>query len=103
MTKLGTVSAAANALGFYRATVNRHIDVLEEEMGARIFIRHARGYTLIELGKDVLQVAQKTEELIEDLAGRVQGKKATLEGELKLTILSGFAELIMKSIADFKA
>ena len=70
VAKLGTVSAAANALGFHRATVNRHIDVLEEEMGARIFIRHARGYTLTELGEDVLQVARKTEELIDDLAGR---------------------------------
>ena len=38
VAKLGTVSAAANALGFHRATVNRHIDALEEEMGARIFI-----------------------------------------------------------------
>ena len=103
VARLGTVSAAANALGFHRATVNRHIDVLEEEMGARIFIRHARGYTLTELGEDVLRVAQKTEEIIEDLAGRVQGGKAALEGELKLTILAGFAELIMKPISDFRA
>jgi DNA-binding transcriptional LysR family regulator len=103
VAKLGTVSAAANALGFHRATVNRHIDVLEEEMGARIFIRHARGYTLTELGEDVLRVAQKTEEIIEDLAGRVRGGKAALEGELKLTILAGFAELIMKPISDFRA
>ena len=72
-------------------------------MGARIFIRHARGYTLTELGEDVLRVAQKTEEIIEDLAGRVQGGKAALEGELKLTILAGFAELIMKPISDFRA
>ena len=103
VAKLGTVSAAANALGFHRATVNRHIDVLEQEMGARIFIRHAQGYTLTELGEDVLRVAQKTEELIEDLAGRVEGGKATLEGELKLTILAGFAELIMKPISNFRA
>ena len=73
------------------------------EMGARIFIRHARGYTLTELGEDVLRVAQKTEEIIEDLAGRVHGGKAALEGELKLTILAGFAELLMKPISDFRA
>jgi DNA-binding transcriptional LysR family regulator len=48
-------------------------------------------------------VAQKTEELIEDLAGRVQGEKDALKGELKLTILAGFAELIMKPISDFRA
>ena len=103
VAKLGTVSAAANALGFHRATVNRHIDVLEEEMDARIFIRHARGYTLTELGEDVLQVARKTEELIDDLAGRINGSKAAVEGELKLTILEPFAELLMKPISDFRA
>ena len=103
VAKLGTVSAAATALGFHRATVNRHIDVLEEQMGARIFIRHARGYALTELGEDVLRVARKAEELIDDLAGRVQGGKATLEGELKLTILAGFAELLMKPISEFRA
>ena len=103
VAKLGTVSAAATALGFHRATVNRHIDVLEEEMDARIFIRHARGYTLTELGEDVLRVARKTEELIDDLAGRINSSKAAVEGELKLTILEPFAELLMKPISDFRA
>ena len=103
MARLGTVSAAANMLGFHRATVNRHIDVLEEEIGACIFIRHARGYALTELGEDVLRVARKTEELIDDLAGRIKGGKAAVEGELKLTILEPFAELLMKPISDLRA
>jgi DNA-binding transcriptional LysR family regulator len=80
VAKLGTVSAAAQALGSHRATVNRHIDVLEAEIDAKIFIRHARGYTLTEIGRDVLRVAQKTEELIDDLAGRVQGGKTSHRG-----------------------
>lgn len=102
VAKLGTVSAAAEVLGFHRATVNRHIDVLEAEIGARIFIRHARGYALTELGKEVLRVAQKTEELIDDLAGRVQGDKAQLSGEIKLTILAPFAGLLMGPITAFR-
>lgn len=103
VAKLGTISAAAEALGIHRATVNRHIDVLEEELGARIFIRHARGYTPTELGHDVLRVAQKTEELIGDLTGRVQGRKALIEGEIKLTILAPFSRLIMGAVAAFRA
>jgi len=69
VAKLGTVSAAAKALGFHRATVNRHIDALESELGSRVFIRHARGYELTELGKEVLRTAQKTEQLLDDLSG----------------------------------
>lgn len=103
VAKLGTVSAAADVLGFHRATVNRHIDVLEAELDARIFIRHARGYALTELGEDVLRVAQKAEELFDDLAGRIKGDKAHMTGEIKLTTLAPFASLLMKPIAQFRA
>ena len=102
VAKLGTVSAAAEVLGLHRATVNRHIDVLEAEIGARIFIRHARGYALTELGEDVLRVAQKTEQLIDDLAGRARGGKSRIEGEIKLTILAPFAGLLMGPISQFR-
>lgn len=102
VAKLGTVSAAAEALGYHRATVNRHIEVLEAEIGTRIFIRHARGYALTEVGEDMLRVAQKTESLIDDLAGRVQGGKAQIDGEIKLTILAPHAGLLMKPIDDFR-
>lgn len=103
VARLGTVSAAADQLGFHRATVNRHIDLLEAELGGRIFIRHARGYTLTELGEDVLRVAQKTEEMTTDLAGRAAGAKAAIAGDIKLTILAPFAGLLMDGIANFKA
>ena len=102
VARLGTVSAAADALGFHRATVNRHIDLLEQEFGAPIFIRHARGYTLTELGHDALRVAQKTETLIEDLAGRAKAGQAHLEGEIKITTLAPFAPLLMDAIIAFR-
>jgi DNA-binding transcriptional LysR family regulator len=50
----------------------------------------------------VLRVAQKTESLIDDLAGRVQGGKTQIDGEIKLTILTPFASLLMGQIADFR-
>ncbi len=102
VAKLGTVSAAAKTLGFHRATVNRHIDALEEELGASIFIRHARGYTLTELGEEVLRTAQKTEELMNDLAGRAKVENAHIEGEIKLTTLGLFAPLIIEPVREFR-
>lgn len=102
VARLGTVSAAAQALGLHRATINRHIDVLEADIGGKIFIRHARGYALTDVGQDVLRVAQKTDELIEDLAGRVIDGKAELTGDIKLTILAPFAPLLMQAIEDFR-
>jgi DNA-binding transcriptional LysR family regulator len=102
VARLGTVSAAADALGFHRATVNRHIDLLEGELGAPIFIRHARGYTLTELGHDTLRVAQKTEILINDLAGRAAADKSHLDGEIKITTLAPFAPLLMPALIVFR-
>lgn len=103
VARLGTVSAASRALGVHRATVNRHIDALENELGARIFIRNPKGYTLTELGEDLLKVAQKTDELFEDLVGRVKGRDGSIEGEIKITSLPSFTNVLMKPISAFRA
>jgi DNA-binding transcriptional LysR family regulator len=103
VAKLGTVSAASRALGVHRATVNRHIDALEDELGARVFIRNPKGYTLTEFGEELLQVAQKTDELFEDLVGRAKGSKSQVEGEIILTSLPPFTNVLMAPIAAFRA
>lgn len=101
VAKLGTVSAAAQALGFHRATVNRHIDLLEEDLGARIFLRHARGYTLTDVGRDMLSVASRVDEMFSDLEGRSRGQTGQLSGELTITGLIGVVPLIMPAIKAF--
>ncbi|NKW72158.1 LysR family transcriptional regulator, partial [Rhodobacteraceae bacterium R_SAG10] len=62
VARLGTVSAAAEALGVHHATVIRHIDALEARLGVKLFQRHARGYTMTEAGEDLRQVASTTDE-----------------------------------------
>ncbi|MFK7878426.1 LysR family transcriptional regulator [Roseobacter sp.] len=101
LAKLGTVSATANDLGVHRATVNRHVDIIEKAFGTKFFQRHARGYTLTDAGQDLLDVASRADELISDLAGRSQGKAGQLTGSLLITSLSGLAPLIMPAIARF--
>ena len=50
VARMGTVSGAADVLGVHHATVIRHIDALEGRLGAKLFQRHARGYTPTEAG-----------------------------------------------------
>jgi DNA-binding transcriptional LysR family regulator len=102
VAKLGTVTAAAKALGFHRATVNRHIDALEEELGSRVFIRHARGYELTELGKEALRTAQATERLLDDLVGLAAVEKNQVVGDIKLTTIAFCSPLIMQPIMGFR-
>jgi len=79
------------------------MDLLEEALGARIFIRHARGYTLTELGEDTLRVAQKIEDLTDDLAARARDESMALEGEIKVTVNPHFLKVLMGPVARFRA
>ena len=94
VARLGTVSGAADVLGVHHATVIRHIDALERRLGTKLFQRHARGYTPTEAGRDLLTTAQRTEEQLTQLVGRIRGQGETVSGELIVTSISGIAQLL---------
>ena len=103
VARLGTVSGAADVLGVHHATVIRHIDALEKRLGARLFQRHARGYTPTEAGRDLLAVAQTTEEQFGHLASRIKGQGEVVAGELVVTAITGMADLMTPVFAAFQA
>jgi len=99
----GTVSGAAEALGVHHATVIRHIDALEAQLGVKLFQRHARGYTATEAGRDLLQVAQATEDQFNQLTSRIKGKGEAVSGELVVTSLAEFSSRLTPVLIDFQA
>jgi DNA-binding transcriptional LysR family regulator len=102
VARMGTVSGAAEVLGVHHATVIRHIDALEARLGTKLFQRHARGYTPTESGRDLLTVAQTTEDQFSQLASRIKGQGETVSGELVVTSISGISQLIVPAIAQFQ-
>lgn len=102
VARLGTVSGAAEVLGVHHATVIRHIDALERRLGARLFQRHARGYTPTEAGRDLFAVAQTTEEQFAHLASRIKGQGETVSGELVVTSIAGIADLLTPVMVGFQ-
>jgi DNA-binding transcriptional LysR family regulator len=103
VARLGTVSGAADVLGVHHATVIRHIDALEKRLGVRLFQRHARGYAATEAGRDLLGVAQATDEQFSQLASRIKGQGETVTGELVVTSITGIAGLLTPVMAEFQA
>ncbi|SMY06221.1 LysR family transcriptional regulator [Flavimaricola marinus] len=102
VARMGTVSGAAEALGVHHATVIRHIDALEAQLGVKLFQRHPRGYNATEAGLDLLQVAQATDDQFAQLAGRIKGQGESVSGELVVTSLGAFASLITPVLADLQ-
>lgn len=102
VARLGTVSGAAGALGVHHATVIRHVDALEARLGTKLFQRHPRGYTPTEAGRDLLQVAQATDEQFAQLAGRLKGRGDSVTGELVVTSLQVLSPLLVPAIAAFQ-
>ena len=102
VARLGTVSGAAEVLGVHHATVIRHIDALEKRLGVKLFQRHARGYTPTESGRDLLAVAQTTEEQFAHLVSRIMGQGETVSGELVVTSIAGIADLLTPVMVSFQ-
>jgi DNA-binding transcriptional LysR family regulator len=103
VARLGTVSAAADELGVHRATVLRHIDALEGRLGVKLFIRNARGYLPTDSGKDLLRVAQATDEQFSYFIQRAKGHSSELSGDFIITSIDPIAPLLMPAIKSFRA
>lgn len=103
VARMGTVSGAADVLGVHHATVIRHIDSLEKRLGEKLFQRHARGYTATEAGRDLLTVAQATEDQFAQLANRIKGHGETVSGELVITSIADISWQLAGVMAKFQA
>ncbi len=102
VARLGTVSGAAEALGVHHATVIRHVDALEGRLGVKLFQRHARGYTATEAGRDLLQVAQVTDDQFTQLFGRIRGRGDGVTGDLVITSLADLSPLLTPVLVAFQ-
>lgn len=103
VARLGTITAASSALGVHRATVTRHIDLLEERLGAKLFHRHGRGFTSTDLGKQLLSVANATNEQFSQLQRKAHGQDEALEGDLIVTSIVDLANYVLPMVKAFNA
>ena len=101
VAELKTISAAAEALGLHRATVVRHLNTLEQELGTKIFHRHRRGCEPTEAGQDLLNVARATQDQFNQLAARTRNTSGDLTGDFIVTSHEHVAELLMPALARF--
>lgn len=100
---LGTVTAAAEILGIHRATVIRHIDTLEDALGAKVFLRHSHGYIPTELGLELMRMAGAADAQFSRLAELATADNTGLCGEFILTSLYTLAPMLIPVLKNFQA
>ncbi|MEM9902894.1 MAG: LysR family transcriptional regulator [Pseudomonadota bacterium] len=102
VAQLGTVSAAAKEIGVHRATINRHIETLEAAFQTKLFLKHARGYSLTDSGQEIIQVAARADEMFADIQARQRGSAKLVSGTLVVTAVAGVAATVMAAINSFR-
>lgn len=101
VAKLGTLSAAADALDVHHSTILRRIDALEKQLNTRLFHRHARGYTVTAAGQRLLKVAENTEEAMDRLVGEIAGIDEQLTGTVVVTTVDSMVSHLTPIFAEF--
>ncbi|MEO0436065.1 MAG: LysR family transcriptional regulator [Pseudomonadota bacterium] len=101
VARAGTVSRAAAELGYHRATVARHIDALERELGQKLFVRHDRGYSPTEVGRDLMNVASSADALFNNFVSRTAAHMNT-ESVLVVSGSNTVSSLLQPVIERFR-
>jgi DNA-binding transcriptional LysR family regulator len=104
LSRRGTLSGAARVLGVSHTTVARRLQRLEASLATRLFDKRPDGFVPTDLGRVLLETAQRMEANADALARRVRGQDRSLEGPLRVSMpglllqpwllrhLEGFAE-----------
>jgi len=72
---------------------------LSEELGHKLFHRHARGYTPTAAGENLSRIASVNEEQMQGLVGLIQEHGSKVTGELIVTALPRFNTLVTSWMA----
>lgn len=90
-----SLGAAAKALGISHTTAFRHLNALEEQLGARLFDRLQGRYQLTDLGEETLAFARPAAHAFEELERRVMGRDRSPRGTVRLTAPASFASHLL--------
>lgn len=90
VVRAGSLSAAASATRTPLATLSRNVRELEEQLGARLLERSARGTRLTEAGKSLYEHASQAVDALADGALAVKARRGNIAGRLRLSLPPAF-------------
>ncbi|KAB0679775.1 LysR family transcriptional regulator [Aureimonas leprariae] len=85
----GSFTHAANALNLSQSAISRQVSALEQEIGAPLFHRHARGLVLSEQGEILYQTATDVMKRLEMVRAQLTETREKPTGKLRVTTTVG--------------
>lgn len=95
----GGFGTAASALNVAQSALSRHIRVLEEELGGALLVRGARGVSVTESGKVLLERSRRLLASLDDIKAEVQTENREPSGTVRLGAPSSLADIFYAPLA----
>jgi DNA-binding transcriptional LysR family regulator len=99
---LGSFSAAARAIGMSQSMATKHVDAIEDRLGARLFQRTTRRLTLTDAGQRYLEACERILGELEEAEAEAAADVAEPRGTLRLNMPLSFGyRQVVPALADF--
>ncbi len=86
----GSLTHAGDELRLSQSAISRQIRGLEEQLGATLFHRHARGLLLTEQGELLYNATSEMAKRLGQAAAQIRDSKEEVLGDLRVTTTAGF-------------
>jgi DNA-binding transcriptional LysR family regulator len=93
-----SLSGAGKTLKIDPATVGRRIARLEDALSSRLFAKSPQGYTLTDEGARLVPHAEAAEQAMAGALDEVQGRAATLSGQVRIGAPDGCANYLLPQV-----
>ena len=99
----GSTIAAGKALGISQSTVHRRLSELERRIGRPLVKRHATGYQLTDLGRDLQPYAERIEVAVGEFERHVTDSARDVSGVIRVTCPEPIVQKMAVLIERFHA
>ncbi|MBN9334650.1 LysR family transcriptional regulator [Devosia sp.] len=96
----GSFTHAAEKLGMSQSAVSRQISALEDDLGLKLFIRHARGLVLTEVGEQLFRTAHRMHWELQQVETQMSESQDEPTGPLIVTTTVGIGSTWLSSRLD---
>ena len=96
----GSLTKAAQAMDTVQPVVTRRLNLLEKEVGGRLFHRHGRGVELSPLGQDLLPHAKTLVGNADSFLAYAKSQHQVPSGLVRLGAIDAFADALVPKLVD---